>query len=579
MDPTGPLESIMRAARRLRSRSRLVNTSALVSIMGAVLTLVLLPIALNLGTGGTLPTPFQGLGAHAWPLIGVLAALTVGLTAWQAVRQPRTGDAADGDVGPRLRDVELAELGWAYRDLVQQVRRTWIDGVLRRSLDGVPRLRVELAERPGAVLGPWDALNASPPGAPEGDRPIEPGLTLVELYHRLERRLLILGDPGSGKTVLLLELAAALLEQADARLADGGPGMGAEPVPAVFHLSTWRPGQPISSWLVEELHARYGVSRRLARAWIGHDRMALLLDGLDEVVPGQRDACARAINEFRADHGQVPLVISARSGEYEALPSRLRLHGAIVARPLAAEAVDAELARAGETLTEVRAALAEDPELRRLLVTPLLLGLTVRAYRRGRPAEVGPAGPRDERSRLRELFAAYVDAMLDRPRPLLQPAPFTREQSVRWLSALARALRDQSEVELSLERVGPRWLAGRPRRLAAGALAVAAAALAGALAGALTSIASGVMLSQDAELDLSLGWVVLAWSAIGGGVGLLLGLLALRGKFRLADRLTWTWAAARRWLPSACRSGSSSAWPTSWGTKRSSACSRSSSWS
>jgi predicted NACHT family NTPase len=71
-------------------------------------------------------------------------------------------------------------------------------------------------------------------------------------------------------------------------------------MPIVFHLSTWATGRlPLAAWLITELRQRYGVSQKLAQAWIDADVVLPLLDGLDEVRAEDRDACVDAISALR----------------------------------------------------------------------------------------------------------------------------------------------------------------------------------------------------------------------------------------------------------------------------------------
>ena len=44
---------------------------------------VLLAVAVNVATGGSLPEPLTGLSWLAWPMVGILATAAVGLTVWQ----------------------------------------------------------------------------------------------------------------------------------------------------------------------------------------------------------------------------------------------------------------------------------------------------------------------------------------------------------------------------------------------------------------------------------------------------------------------------------------------------------------
>ena len=67
------------------------------------------------------------------------------------------------------------------------------------------------------------------------------------VFDELGSQLLILGDPGTGKTTLLLDLARDLLERADKD--------EFYPVPAVFNLSSWaKERPPLVEWLADDLN-------------------------------------------------------------------------------------------------------------------------------------------------------------------------------------------------------------------------------------------------------------------------------------------------------------------------------------
>jgi predicted NACHT family NTPase len=148
-----------------------------------------------------------------------------------------------------------------------------------------------------------------------------------DIFNEVGRALLILGEPGSGKTTTLLQLAHDLIARAK-----NDPG---QPVPVVLNLSTWTDrGQLLINWLVEELADKYYVPKRMGRAWLERNRLILLLDGLDEVRPDSRAACVEAITRFGEDYGIAGLVVCSRLREYTALPTRLKLNGAICLQSL-----------------------------------------------------------------------------------------------------------------------------------------------------------------------------------------------------------------------------------------------------
>ena len=142
------------------------------------------------------------------------------------------------------------------------------------------------------------------------------------------------------------------------------------------------------------------------------DQVLPLLDGLDEVKVEHRAACVEAINVFRQSHGFLPLVITSRTADYEALAEPLRLHGAILVQPLSREQVNAYLADLGPAGEPVRAAIHEDSSLWELLDSPLLLNIVTVAYA-GQPEAPSPvSGTVVERRD--HLFGSYVNQMLRR---------------------------------------------------------------------------------------------------------------------------------------------------------------------
>src|SRR5262249_20236517 len=135
-------------------------------------------------------------------------------------------------------------------------------------------------------------------------------------------------------------------------------------------------------------------------------------DGLDEVKSEHRAACVGAINDFRQSHGLLPLVITSRTGDYKALAQPLRLHGAILVRPLTREQVNAYLTDLGPVGDSVRGAIQADPSLRELLDSPLLLNVVTLAYTGHTGAPPPMSGTVVERRD--HLFRWYVNEMLRR---------------------------------------------------------------------------------------------------------------------------------------------------------------------
>lgn len=137
--------------------------------------------------------------------------------------------------------------------MLQNVRKFWIEGVLENSLHNTTMIELDLKPDSGAVDNPWDTLIRTPSG--------NETLTderVIDIFDRLNGKVLILGDPGGGKTTTLLTLARDLLHRAEADTA--------HPIPAVLNLSSWSETQlPLTDWIVEDLNTKYQVPRNVGQ--------------------------------------------------------------------------------------------------------------------------------------------------------------------------------------------------------------------------------------------------------------------------------------------------------------------------
>lgn len=139
--------------------------------------------------------------------------------------------------------------------------------------------------------------------------------TLEEVTRRLATgyadvpsgRLVLLGEPGAGKTVLAVLLTLGLL---DARR-DGCP------VPVLLSVSSWDPVcQALDDWTVDTLAtAYYNGQVDIARTLLDRGLLLPVLDGLDEIPESARRSAIRGINH--ALGSDRPIVVTCRSAEYE----------------------------------------------------------------------------------------------------------------------------------------------------------------------------------------------------------------------------------------------------------------------
>ncbi len=167
----------------------------------------------------------------------VLSLASALLTAWQQIDPQRGGSLASlfviiaavipvienqlrgfGQREAERRKEEDAQLqkeggqrAQARSDLLDQVRRNWVETDPEQSLGKLVRFELRLVLRSSAVD---DQLRSFFRRPDEPDRLLEPGTSIGATYRKVGGQLLILGSPGSGKTTLLLEIARELLEEA-----------------------------------------------------------------------------------------------------------------------------------------------------------------------------------------------------------------------------------------------------------------------------------------------------------------------------------------------------------------------------
>ena len=154
---------------------------------------------------------------------------------------------------------------------------------------------------------------------------------LMAFNHEVvNRRLLILGEPGAGKTTALLTLADKLLEQAE----------GTGQFPYIFELSAWKnETQDLLTWMTKQIQFDFSVSPKVSREWIVKRQLTPLLDGLDELDLKALPKCVEQINEFASKPGQA-VVVCCRSEEYAQGAAKLEaLTGALRLAPLSGEQV------------------------------------------------------------------------------------------------------------------------------------------------------------------------------------------------------------------------------------------------
>jgi hypothetical protein len=255
----------------------------------------------------------------------------------------------------------------------RMLRRLRLDygKLMKQSLQGAAWLELGLASIPDGVQNRVNLLLRIESSA---EQHLPAGTSITEVYDKAEHELLILGEPGAGKSMLLLDLAQQLVMRAER--------FQTHPLPVILPLSSWAVKHTaLQDWIAEQLAEIYDVPRKLSMQWVREEQILPLLDGLDEMDETARSACIAAINAYHRAH-LTPLVVCSRTKEYKAATERhrLALQEAVVVQPLTYEDVDTYLIQAGKPLTALRSALKKNAALHDLATTPLMLNILTLTY-------------------------------------------------------------------------------------------------------------------------------------------------------------------------------------------------------
>lgn len=346
------------------------------------------------------------------------------------------------------RTAEPDPLTLAAQRLATSVGRQWTEEAGFRSLlrPEPLRLRWSTTDRP--------VVSGEPPGQRRwrhGDRH-----ELVEAFRASpHRRLVILGAPGAGKTVLALLLVLALLDE----LTDH------EPVPVLLTASSWNPHEEhLHTWLARQLVQEYpglgdartygpeAAIRLVTEGWI-----IPVVDGLDEAPEGLHAAALDALDRGAA--GNHPLVVTCRTEEYAAA---VAAGGTVLSRAAVVEIEPVELAdvtgfldsagpsaheRWRPVLDRVRA--RPGAPLSRALTSPLMVALARTVYTDPRhdPAELlDPARFADQAAVERHLLDSFVPAAYHQQPEVpgrtwsSRRSRYSADQAREWLRFLATHL-------------------------------------------------------------------------------------------------------------------------------------------
>ncbi|MFF2085371.1 NACHT domain-containing protein [Nocardia sp. NPDC058176] len=377
------------------------------------------------------------------------------------------------------------------------------------------------------------------------------------------RRLVVLGDPGAGKTVAATYLVRSLIQRRSELLAV--TRRAAEPVPVRVNTAGWDGGQEFSTWLVTRLGVDYQLRAHVAEKMVKSGMILPILDGLDEMdddtTSGKRArALLDRLNEREWAHR--PAVVLCRSTEFDHLAQAggdNGLHGAatVILDPLTTNQPADYLTRYQHRINAKHPAwnritthLRQHPDtpLAVTLRNPWMLGLIATALHRTPQTTTAlldcttPGAVRDG------LFAAQIPAAIAGTDDNKQFRDYTSDNVEKWLHTLARHLehRRASGHNGTAIRLDEIWeIAGTTRiRLLHG---LALALLVGLIYGLTGWFVFELMVGFTGGLAYESANRLIVGLIVGLPVGLAFGLTAGLARFPRAARIAWKVPTRTRW--------------------------------
>ena len=353
-----------------------------------------------------------------------------------------------GGTGPTIEE--------ASGRLATDIRDQWARERKARRLDDPYPLPVRwhlappnLTDHPVNVFG----KQHGPPPDLSGDVDQIPALLDRVAGHRV----VVLGDSGTGKSVLAIQLTLRLIEAGELA------GARTSRVPVIVGVATWDPAKTeLRDWLARQLaedypqlRARAADGKRLAEKLLAGGEILPVLDGFDELPPSRRAAALERLDEAG------PLVLTSRTDEYvAAFDGRRPLHsaGAITLCPLAPSALDDYLpltTNSDEWQPILQALATGDERLAEVFRLPLMVGLARSVY------SDAPAHASELLDAARFPTAADVeDHLLDNLVPAAyapDPPPgvpqWPRSMAAAWLGALAARMTRHGQQDLAWWRL------------------------------------------------------------------------------------------------------------------------------
>jgi hypothetical protein len=271
-----------------------------------------------------------------------------------------------------------------------------------------------------------------------------------ELYAKLPHgRVIVIGEPGAGKTAAMILLLLAALEYRASRV---GEERERVPVPVWLTMGNWNPETtPLREWAVERINLDHPALRahqygeNVADALIRSGEVALFMDGLDEIPEKMRPQALRRIND---EATRTRIVLTSRIKEYQESVSDFTPDNTAVIelQPVRPAEIERYLLRGQSERhkrqwQQVAEYIKNNPKSPAALVldNPLYLSLARDSYARKDPASLVDSAVFSSAAELREHLVEQI---------LVSAYPDEKERSSAewWLAWIAFHMKDSRDL-------------------------------------------------------------------------------------------------------------------------------------
>ena len=256
-------------------------------------------------------------------------------------------------------------------------------------------------------------------------------------------RLLLIGDPGAGKTTILLFAAINILMDESRE----------QKLPLILNLATWQKDRNFKEWYAQSIAHTYSLSPIFVEELLRRDAVMPFFDGFDEVAEDTREDFFQKMAAYFGDQRSRQLIVSSRKKEYAAAKADAPVYAEIEVQRLSLEQIKKALKGNAQTQAADRAlldAIDRDEWLGKAVETPFYLNTASFLFGKGHKLWGDfPFKANSLEGRQEELIKVFV----------VEQVPGRRER--KHLSFLAGKMEEESFLVFELVKMQPRWVRKR----------------------------------------------------------------------------------------------------------------------